>query len=187
MLYHTGGERAIIYKTEVPGENHWPEKFNNKLYYIKFNQAGIRLIYFTRDRVRVFNATYNNISDRVRVMVFNATFNNISVLLWRSVLLVEGSDRHKLHNLMEINLLCIHFYSLKLIFHQPTKNWSQWKQVKPWHHKITATMVLNFNNDLYVFNVTFENLFAWNKWPFILYNFRHRRAPFLYMFSVKNA
>jgi 2',3'-cyclic-nucleotide 2'-phosphodiesterase (5'-nucleotidase family) len=26
---------------------------------------------------------------RVRVMVFNATFNNISVILWRSVLLVE--------------------------------------------------------------------------------------------------
>ena len=26
---------------------------------------------------------------KVRVMVFNATFNNISVLLWRSVLLVE--------------------------------------------------------------------------------------------------
>ena len=25
----------------------------------------------------------------VRVMVFNATFNNISVILWRSVLLVE--------------------------------------------------------------------------------------------------
>jgi SpoU rRNA methylase family enzyme len=28
----------------------------------------------------------------VRVMVFNATFNNISVLLWRSVLLVEETD-----------------------------------------------------------------------------------------------
>ena len=27
--------------------------------------------------------------DRVRVMVFNATFNNISVIVWRSVLLVE--------------------------------------------------------------------------------------------------
>jgi hypothetical protein len=26
---------------------------------------------------------------RVRVLVFNATFNNISVILWRSVLLVE--------------------------------------------------------------------------------------------------
>ena len=26
---------------------------------------------------------------KVRVMVFNATFNNISVILWRSVLLVE--------------------------------------------------------------------------------------------------
>jgi hypothetical protein len=26
---------------------------------------------------------------RVRVMAFNATFNNISVILWRSVLLVE--------------------------------------------------------------------------------------------------
>jgi hypothetical protein len=26
---------------------------------------------------------------RVRIMVFNATFNNISVILWRSVLLVE--------------------------------------------------------------------------------------------------
>jgi hypothetical protein len=26
---------------------------------------------------------------RVRVVVFNATFNNISIILWRSVLLVE--------------------------------------------------------------------------------------------------
>ena len=85
----------------------------------------LTIIFQIRVRVVVFNTTFNNISDRVRVMVFNATFNNISVLLWRSVLLVEGSDRHKLHNLMEINLLCIHFYSLKLIFHQSTKNLSQ--------------------------------------------------------------
>jgi len=28
-------------------------------------------------------------SEMVRIMVFNATFNNISVILWRSVLLVE--------------------------------------------------------------------------------------------------
>jgi len=27
----------------------------------------------------------------VRVMVFNSTFNNISVILWRSVLLVEDT------------------------------------------------------------------------------------------------
>ena len=79
----------------------------------------LTIIFQIRVRVVVFNTTFNNISDRVRVMVFNATFNNISVLL------VEGSDRHKLYNLMEINLLCIHFYSLKLIFHQSTKNLSQ--------------------------------------------------------------
>jgi hypothetical protein len=30
----------------------------------------------------------------VRVMVFIATFNNISVILWRSVLLVEESRGH---------------------------------------------------------------------------------------------
>ena len=30
-----------------------------------------------------------DITLRVRVMVFNATVNNISVILWRSVLLVE--------------------------------------------------------------------------------------------------
>jgi hypothetical protein len=30
-----------------------------------------------------------NIKCRVRVMVFNATYNNISVILWRSVLLME--------------------------------------------------------------------------------------------------
>jgi hypothetical protein len=28
----------------------------------------------------------------VRVIVFNATFNNISVILWRSVLLVEETS-----------------------------------------------------------------------------------------------
>jgi energy-converting hydrogenase Eha subunit E len=28
-------------------------------------------------------------SEMVRVMVFNASFNNISVILWRSVLLME--------------------------------------------------------------------------------------------------
>ena len=28
----------------------------------------------------------------VRIMVLNATFNNISVILWRSVLLVEETD-----------------------------------------------------------------------------------------------
>ena len=28
---------------------------------------------------------------RVRLMMFNATFNNISVILWRSVLLVEDT------------------------------------------------------------------------------------------------
>ena len=27
-------------------------------------------------------------------MVFNATFNNISVISWRSVLLVEETDKH---------------------------------------------------------------------------------------------
>ena len=31
---------------------------------------------------------------RVRVMVFNATFNNISVILWRSVLLVEETGEN---------------------------------------------------------------------------------------------
>jgi hypothetical protein len=30
---------------------------------------------------------------RIRLMVLNATFNNISVILWRSVLLVEESPR----------------------------------------------------------------------------------------------
>jgi hypothetical protein len=30
----------------------------------------------------------------VRVMVFNATFNNISVILWRSVFLVEETGVH---------------------------------------------------------------------------------------------
>jgi hypothetical protein len=29
------------------------------------------------------------------VMVFNATFNNISVILWRSVLLVEETGMYK--------------------------------------------------------------------------------------------
>jgi hypothetical protein len=32
---------------------------------------------------------HNSRTYSVRVMVFNATFNNISVILWRSVLLVE--------------------------------------------------------------------------------------------------
>jgi len=34
---------------------------------------------------------YNSVSEggRVKVMVFNATFNNLSVILWRSVLLME--------------------------------------------------------------------------------------------------
>ena len=31
---------------------------------------------------------------RVRIMVFNATFNNISVILWRSVLLVDETVVH---------------------------------------------------------------------------------------------
>jgi hypothetical protein len=30
---------------------------------------------------------------RVRVLVFNTTFNNISVILWRSILLVEDSTQ----------------------------------------------------------------------------------------------
>ena len=33
--------------------------------------------------------TYKNLTNGGWVMVFNATFNNTSVILWRSVLLVE--------------------------------------------------------------------------------------------------
>ena len=32
-------------------------------------------------------------TEKIRVMVFNATFNNISVILWRSVLLLEENRR----------------------------------------------------------------------------------------------
>jgi len=32
---------------------------------------------------------YHHYSLRFKFMIFNATFNNISVILWRSVLLVE--------------------------------------------------------------------------------------------------
>ena len=42
-------------------------------------KSGNLHIYKVRERER----------ERDRVMVFNATFNNISVMLWRSVLLVE--------------------------------------------------------------------------------------------------
>ena len=35
------------------------------------------------------NLKESNIPFRVMVMVFNATFNNISIILWRSVLLVQ--------------------------------------------------------------------------------------------------
>jgi hypothetical protein len=31
---------------------------------------------------------------KVRVMLFKATFNNISDILWKSVLLVEGTEVH---------------------------------------------------------------------------------------------
>jgi hypothetical protein len=36
---------------------------------------------------------YNSLKHR-RFMVFNATFNNISVILWRSVLLVEETGEN---------------------------------------------------------------------------------------------
>jgi hypothetical protein len=39
--------------------------------------------------ISTVNSTYNRMSYNRGVMVFNATFNNISVILWRSVLLVE--------------------------------------------------------------------------------------------------
>jgi hypothetical protein len=45
---------------------------------------------------------------RVRVRVFNATFNNISVLSWQSVLLVEETGvheevTHKLYHIITIS------------------------------------------------------------------------------------
>ena len=44
---------------------------------------------FNMNIISTVNSTYNRMPYNRGVMVFNATFNNISVILWRSVLLVE--------------------------------------------------------------------------------------------------
>jgi hypothetical protein len=46
----------------------------------------LKVIIFSNKRIRMFWILFRF---RYTVMVFNATFNNISVILWRSVLLVE--------------------------------------------------------------------------------------------------
>jgi hypothetical protein len=47
------------------------------------------VLMFNMNITSTVNSTYNRMSYNRGVMVFNATFNNISVILWRSVLLVE--------------------------------------------------------------------------------------------------
>jgi hypothetical protein len=44
---------------------------------------------FNMNITSTVNSTYNRMPYNRGVMVFNATLNNISVILWRSVLLVE--------------------------------------------------------------------------------------------------
>ena len=44
-----------------------------------------------KQKYQKLSTSQNELSYRVLVLVFNATFNNISVILWRLVLLVEGT------------------------------------------------------------------------------------------------
>ena len=70
--------------------------------------------------------------NRVRIIVFNATFNNISVILWKSVLLVEPGENYRpdashwqtlSHNVVSSTLWCIHYYYHTSYF-SPSWSWS---------------------------------------------------------------
>jgi hypothetical protein len=62
------------------------KKIYNQFIWLLFNPNRYFRCIYDKDKLRV----------RVRFMVLNATFNNISVILWRSVLLVEETgDNHR--------------------------------------------------------------------------------------------
>ena len=54
--------------------------------------------------LQFYLSTIKKTQSRIRVRVFNATFNNISVILWRSVILMEetGIPREKNTDLSQV-------------------------------------------------------------------------------------
>jgi hypothetical protein len=53
------------------------------------NTPKYQLIFFLLILVLIYSSRYTVL------VVFNATFNNISVILWQSILLVEGTGVHR--------------------------------------------------------------------------------------------